>query len=271
MNACDIGISSKIYEFVIWKGKKLTGNDAAEILLKNQLDGIRKCVDMGIFVKVNIVLIPGVNDGHIPKLADLVKKMGVYIVNILPLIPVEGSRFSGLRAPAPGERRRLAEICSDGVRMMRHCKQCRADAVGLLDDDRSGEFTAGNCGSGCGPADMTSKRKDNGIRIAAASEDGITISGGFGNTGSFRKYVVRDNGIKDDGIVYVKEHGGVYGDAHTRHIMDRMALLKDTDIVIVREIGPRPLNELRNAGKHVHIASGSVEDAIHKAISSMSG
>jgi len=27
------------------------------------------------------------------------------------------------------------------MQMMRHCRQCRADAVGLLGEDRSAEFT----------------------------------------------------------------------------------------------------------------------------------
>ena len=267
MNAYDTDISSKIYESVTWKGTKLRGKGAAERLLKNQSDGIKKCVDLGMFVKVNVVLIPGINDEHIPRLADFVKKMGVYIVNILPLIPVEGTKFSGLRAPTSEERKKLTDICSGGIRMMRHCRQCRADAVGLLNNDRSGEFIrTGACGSGFGPVDVAKDVACDVIRTAVASDDGITVNGGFGNTGSFRKYIVKDDDIKEDGIVTVKEHGGVYGDAHTKNITGRIISLKDADIIIVKEIGPRPLNELRNAGKHVHIASGNVNDAIRNAV-----
>jgi nitrogen fixation protein NifB len=34
----------------------------------------------------------------------------------------------------------LQDICSGDMNMMRHCRQCRADAVGLLGEDRGAEF-----------------------------------------------------------------------------------------------------------------------------------
>jgi nitrogen fixation protein NifB len=221
-----------------------------------------------MLVKVNIVLIPGINDKHIPELVNFVKRLGVYIVNILPLIPVEGTKFSDLRAPTPEERKKLMDVCSGGVKMMRHCRQCRADAIGLLDKDRSSEFIrTGACGSGCGPINVTANDTvRNDIRIAVASDDGITVNGGFGNTSSFRMYTVKENDVADDGIVTIKEHGGVYGDAHTKNISDRIISLKDADIIVVKEIGPRPLNELKSAGKFVHVAAGDVKDAVRDAV-----
>ncbi|MDR0778699.1 MAG: nitrogenase cofactor biosynthesis protein NifB [Methanomassiliicoccaceae archaeon] len=267
MNSADMDVSSKIYETVVWKGTKLKGRGAAERLLKNQLEGIKKCIDLGMLVKVNIVLIPGINDTHIPDLVNFVKRMGVYIVNILPLIPIEGTKFSNLGAPTPEERRKLMDVCSEGVKMMRHCRQCRADAIGLLDKDRSNEFIrTGACGSGCGPVNVAADNNTKSqIRIAVASDDGVTVNGGFGNTSSFRTYIMKDGGIIDGGVVNIERHGGVYGDAHTKNIADRIISLKDADIVIVKEIGPRPLNELKNAGKFVHVAGGDVKDAIQVA------
>jgi nitrogen fixation protein NifB len=211
MNAVDTDVSSDIYEFVIWNGKKLKGKEAAERLLANQIDGIGRCIELGMLVKVNIVLIPGVNNHHIPDLVKRVKRMGVYIVNILPLIPVDGTKFSDMRAPTPEERKKLMDICSDGVRMMRHCRQCRADAIGLLDEDRTNEFVrAGACGSGCGPVNITKDGvADDAVRAAVASDDGVTVNGGFGNTPSFRTYTVKGDDIAADGIVDMKEHGGV--------------------------------------------------------------
>ena len=278
MNSYDSEISSKIYDFVIWNKKKLTGKDAAERLLTNQLDGIKKCVSLGMLVKVNIVLIPGINDHHIPDLVKKVKELGVYIVNILPLIPVEGTKFSSLRAPTPEERKKLMNLCSDGVRMMRHCRQCRADAIGLLDKDRSSEFIrAGACGSGCGPLNVksdgvVSDAADNsaavkGILIAVASDDGVNVNGGFGNTTQFRMFKVIGDNIKEDHTVTIKQQeGGVYGDPHTENIRSRITSLKDADIIIVKEIGPRPMHELKAAGKFVHISKENVDTSIQKAI-----
>ena len=279
MNSYDPEISTKIYDFVIWNKKKLTGKDAAERLLNNQLEGIKKCVSLGMLVKVNIVLIPEINDHHIPDLVKKVKELGVYIVNILPLIPVEGTKFSDRRAPTPEERKKLMALCSDGVKMMRHCRQCRADAIGLLDKDRSSEFIrAGACGSGCGPLNVKSDgtvcdaaavntTTANGIRVAVASDDGVTVNGGFGNTAEFRMFTVVGDSIKADGIITIKQQeGGVYGDSHTENIRNRITSLKDADIIIVKEIGPRPMHELRAAGKFVHISKEDINTAIQDAL-----
>jgi len=273
MNAFDPEVSSKIYEFVIWEGKKLKGKAAAERLLANQLEGIKRCIALGMLVKVNIVLIPGINDAHIPELVNAVKKLGVYIVNILPLIPVEGTKFSDMRAPTPEERKRLMDVCSKDVKMMRHCRQCRADAIGLLDKDRSSEFVrVGACGSGCGPLNVRSDGiVGSTVRVAVASDDGATVNGGFGNTKAFRMYTVNGNDVAEAGIVGVKEHGGVYGDTHTKNINDRIMSLKDADIVVVKEIGPRPMNDLKASGKYVHIAGGGVNDAVRGAVKAYKG
>jgi len=269
MNSYDPDISMKIYEFIVWNGKKLRGLEASDRLLTNQLEGIEKCIGLGMLVKVNIVLIPGINDHHIPDLVKKIKKMGVYIVNILPLIPVEGTKFSGMRAPTPEERKRLTSLCSDEVKMMRHCRQCRADAIGLLDNDRSNEFVRiGKCGSGCGPLNV--KRDGivtDDIKIAVASDDGIKVNGGFGNTPVFRMFTVAGENVKDEGIVTMgTKGGGVYGDAHTENIRDRITALKNADIIIVKEIGPRPMHELKTAGKFVHMTSENVITAIHDAV-----
>jgi nitrogen fixation protein NifB len=45
------------------------------------------------------------------------------------------------RGPTDEELQALQDECSGDMSMMRHCRQCRADAVGLLGEDRGDEFT----------------------------------------------------------------------------------------------------------------------------------
>jgi nitrogen fixation protein NifB len=47
----------------------------------------------------------------------------------------------GQRSPSQEELMELQDACSGDMNMMRHCRQCRADAVGLLGEDRGDEFT----------------------------------------------------------------------------------------------------------------------------------
>ena len=76
VNAIDPKIGSKIYSNVFYDNKLYKGEEAFEVLSKNQLDGIKKLAENGVVVKVNAVLIPGVNDKHILDIAKKVKEQG---------------------------------------------------------------------------------------------------------------------------------------------------------------------------------------------------
>ena len=73
------------------------------------------------------------------------KSRGAFLHNIMPLIsaPEHGTVFglTGQRGPTAQELKALQDSCEGEMNMMRHCRQCRADAVGLLGEDRSAEFT----------------------------------------------------------------------------------------------------------------------------------
>ena len=91
-------------------------------------------------VKVNSVMIPGVNDEHLKEVNAEVRKRGAFLHNIMPLIsdPAHGTHFglTGQRGPSPAELKALQDDLSDGANLMKHCRQCRADAVGMLGEDR---------------------------------------------------------------------------------------------------------------------------------------
>ncbi len=271
MNALNPETGGQIYGSVRWKGERLTGKAAAERLIGNQKEGIRICAGLGMVVKVNTVMIPGINDGEIPELVREVKKLGAYTVNILPLIPVEGTPFAERKAPTPKERKDLMDKCSGYAKVMRHCKQCRADAVGLLGEDRSSEF-AKPCGSGCGPTEPSEPvsmpadvlRPDE-IFVAVATSDGKNADCGFGNAPMFRIFAsdgrkarfVRDVEVKRDTETAGPEHRGRIG-----HLAD---LLKDCRAVAVSEIGHMPKSVLSSRGMAVTVTEGPAEKAAKDA------
>ena len=267
MNGVDTSVTEQVYSHVIWEGKSLSGKEAAQRLLENQLEGIKKCVDLGMAVKINIVLIPGINEDHIPELVKKVKELGVYIVNILPLIPVEGTKFSDMEPPTPESRKRLMDLCAGDVKMMRHCKQCRADAIGLLGEDRSSEFIRENpCGSGCGPSSNNINvhfNTGNEIRtVAVASELGDKVDSGFGNTKRFVIYRTDGKTATFLNEKNVDTDCKVYGKSHSEHIEAIADMLSDCDAIIVKEIGPRPLSLLQSKGKRVIISDDDVVKAV---------
>ncbi|MDR3346721.1 MAG: nitrogenase cofactor biosynthesis protein NifB [Campylobacteraceae bacterium] len=137
-------IGSKIYSWVYHEGKRYAGAQGAKLLLSKQLRGIKMLVDRGILVKVNAVLIPNINEDELPKVAKKVKELGVFIFNVMPLIskPEHGTKFAlnGVKSASHKLLMSVQEACEVDVKLMRHCRQCRADAVGLLGEDRGDEF-----------------------------------------------------------------------------------------------------------------------------------
>ena len=138
-------VGSRIYPWILWNHKKVFGKEAAKILLQRQLEGIKMLTDRGILVKANSVLIPGVNDQELPNVAKKLKELGVFLHNIMPLLSKEeyGTYYglNGQSSATDQEVMAAQEACGMDMKLMSHCRQCRADAVGLIGEDRGEEFT----------------------------------------------------------------------------------------------------------------------------------
>lgn len=145
INCVDPKVGAKIYPWIFWKNKRIKGEKAAKILIEQQQKGLEMLVAKGILVKVNSVMIPGINDKHLAEVSKIVKAKGAFLHNVMPLIAeAEHGTFYGVmgqRGPDASELQALQDECSGDMNMMRHCRQCRADAVGMLGEDRGDEFT----------------------------------------------------------------------------------------------------------------------------------
>jgi nitrogen fixation protein NifB len=138
INAVTPETAEKVYRWVSYQGKRYEGKAAAELLLGKQWQGLEMAVQAGLVVKVNTVFIPGVNDHEIPLIAEQAGKRGAEIMNILPLIPQ--AEFTELKRPSHAEITRMREACRPFIKQMTHCKQCRADACGILGEDKDMEL-----------------------------------------------------------------------------------------------------------------------------------
>jgi nitrogenase cofactor biosynthesis protein NifB len=130
VNAVDPEIEAKLNRWILYHGTVYEGVQAAEILIENQLKGIKKLADAGITVKVNSVLVPNINGDHIEDIAKAVKEAGASIYNIIPLIPQ--SDLSQETAPVCQEIDEARTLAGKYIDVFRHCQHCRADAVGML-------------------------------------------------------------------------------------------------------------------------------------------
>ena len=138
INAVTPETAEEIYAWVIYHGRRYEGREAVELLLENQWRGLVSAIEAGLIVKVNTVYIPGVNDAELPLIAERAGALGADIMNILPLIPQ--AEFGNLTRPSHAEINRMREKCRPLIPQMTHCKQCRADACGILGEDKDMEL-----------------------------------------------------------------------------------------------------------------------------------
>lgn len=143
VNAVDPGIGRFIYSRVYADGSILKGREAAEYLLQRQLMALEQLQQLRITVKINTVVIPGINHHHVSAIARKMSDYRVAVMNCLPMIPVADTPFAAyqeISTPRLRETRLSAQVW---LPQISHCRRCRADAAGLL---------TGNCSPKAIPA-----------------------------------------------------------------------------------------------------------------------
>lgn len=280
INMIDAEVGEKIYPWIFWNHKRVTGREAAQILTDRQLRGLEMLTERGILCKVNSVMIPGVNDKHLVEVNKAVKSRGAFLHNIMPLIsaPEHGTVFglTGQRGPTAQELKALQDSCEGEMNMMRHCRQCRADAVGLLGEDRSAEFTTDKIMAMEVSYDLESRKAyqskveeerlakvaaknaeletlagedaaDVKILIAVATKGSGRINEHFGHAKEFQIYELSTGGAKFVGHRRVDLYcQGGYGEEESLDTVIRA--INDCTAVFVAKIGHCPKDTLLEAG-----------------------
>ena len=137
INAVDPQISAQIYKWIRYQKRLYRGVEGAKILLEQQLKSIPLLKQHGITVKINSIIIPGVNDAHISEVARVCSELGADIFNCIPLIPTAETAFEDYPEPSPAMIFKTRTLASEHLPIMSHCARCRADAAGLLGQDLS--------------------------------------------------------------------------------------------------------------------------------------
>jgi nitrogen fixation protein NifB len=250
--------------------------------------------ERGILCKVNSVMIPGVNDKHLVEVNKAVKSRGAFLHNIMPLIsaPEHGTVFglNGQRGPTAQELKVLQDECQGEMNMMRHCRQCRADAVGLLGEDRSAEFTTDKIMAMDVNYDLEARRtyqeaveeerqakvaakheelaklageeSDISLLVAVATKGSGLINEHFGHAKEFQIYELSTSGAKFVGHRRVDMYcQGGYGEEDTLETVIRA--INDCHAVFVAKIGGCPKADLVKAG--IEPVDGSAHEFIEKS------
>lgn len=302
INAIDPAIGAKLYRHVTYLGQKLTGEEGAAVLLQNQLSGLRYLTSKGIVCKVNIVMVKGINDEHIPEVVKKVKEGGAFVTNIMQMIPVTGSVFENMPFVSQVELNDMRKKCELDLKQMYHCKQCRADAIGTLEQDRSIEFrceSKSSCGSNkdnvtelkpkaettVTEADTAVKAESEAIvnvepeieacktenpsfKFAIATKTGINIDQHFGHSEEFHIYDYSNGKIKFLEKRDVNKYctGPADCDDHEDKIQRIIKTIKDCNAVLAMRAGTEPIRKLEANGIKLFQMYEGINKGIEKAV-----
>ncbi|MFZ5986545.1 MAG: nitrogenase cofactor biosynthesis protein NifB [Bacillota bacterium] len=266
INAIDPAIGAKIYKEITFRGKKYTGERASEILIRNQLTGLEYMARNGVICKVNIVMIKGINDGHIEEVVQRVRACGAYMTNIMPLIPARGSAFEDMSQTSNVELNEVRKKCQVHLKQMYHCRQCRADAIGVLSQDVSSEFRKSGCQKEETYEPQTTEKGE--FTFAVATGSGMLVDKHFGHAEEF--YIYK---FKDSSINYIEKRpvdkycsGTSECDSEESRIDRVVSVVNDCDAVLALRIGFNPQKVLESKGIKVLQTCGYIEDGIRLAI-----
>lgn len=129
VNALEPAILQQLNGGIYAEGRYQTGIGAAERLICAQLDGIKKAAEIGLVVKINTVLTPGINETEIERIAETMAGLGASLMNVMPLIPQQ--ELSHIPEPTCEQITVARAAAEKHLPVFRHCRRCRADAAGV--------------------------------------------------------------------------------------------------------------------------------------------
>ncbi len=283
VNAIRPEVGRSIYSWVRANGRALTGTEAAELLWERQKAGIAAVAAAGITVKINTILVPGVNEGEVEPIARACAELGAGFMNLIPLLPVKGTPFESAGEPPRSLMTSLRTAAAGHLAQLSHCKRCRADAAGLLGRDLSQTELAGSGvsegqssaaepvqgqSSSAEPARGQSSSVAQGQSPAAprkrsflaavASREGLLVNQHLGE--AERLFIFRvegDGSCGTEDIRPLPAEGG--GTERWEAVADSLA---DCEALLVAGIGAPPRRVLEARGIAVHVVEGLVSEAL---------
>lgn len=253
VSAVDPEVGQHVYDW-IRDGKKIyRGTEAAERMIAKQFEAIKLLKEHDIVVKVNSILIPGVNDHHMVAIAEYCKTMGVDLHNIIPLCPVEGTAFEHLQEPTPQLVNKLRAECGDLVTQMTHCQRCRADACGLLCEGTTQETMDLLQAASNEPINPNDDRP----YVAVATREGVLVNQHLGEAEEFHIY----NQLHGQTVLVDTRRAPPSGSADSRWCT-MASWLKDCRAILVSSAGPKPTNILTEEGIKVVVMEGLISEAL---------
>jgi nitrogen fixation protein NifB len=253
VNATDPQVGAKIYAWIRDGKKVYRGLPAAELLWTRQVEAIRLLKQHDVVVKINTIIIPGVNDDHVVEVARRVADLGADIANCVPLYPVQGTPFGELESPSPD---RVAAIRADVAQLlpiMSHCTRCRADAVGLLGEPIRPEMEIALLQAAGGPLNPAEDRP----YVAVATLEGVLVNQHLGEADQLSIYAREERGFR-----LIEQRRTPPAGSGSQRWTDLAQTLQDCRAVLVASAGQAPRQALVDRGIKLVMMEGLIDEGL---------
>jgi nitrogen fixation protein NifB len=252
MNTIDPEIGGKIYAWVRHEKKIYRGTAAGEFIIERQLEAIPELKKRGIIVKINTIVLPGINDHHITEVAKKAAELGADVMNCMPVVPTKDTVFESMEEPSKIKMFALRAEASEHMSMMTHCARCRADAAGLLGKDYQNAY-----GILQEYALRVLDTKNERPYVAVATNEGLLVNLHLGEAQTLNLYERTPNGFHLIGERATPEAGG--GELRWKQLGE---ILKDCRALLVAGVGGNPVKVLQASGIRVVQMTGMIDEGL---------
>lgn len=258
VNAVDPDIGGAIYAWVR-DGKVIyRGKDGAKLLWERQQAAIVGLKKHGIKIKVNSIIIPGINDDHLEEVAREITALGADLMNCIPIYPTRDTIFQDLKPPTAEEISRIRQETGKYLPQMEHCSRCRADAVGFLDKKLTHETVTllRNV------SEMPFNPEENRPYVAIASLEGMLVNQHLGAAEELLIYGQNQSGFYLADVRRTPPPGG-----GKQRWLELAAILKDCRVLLVGAAGESPQEILKQEGLRVIETEGLIDQCLEAVFS----
>ena len=264
ITAVDPKVGAEIYAWIRDGKRPLRGEEAASLLIARQTEALVRLKAKGIVVKINSIVIPGINDEHIPDIARKVGSLGADIMNCMPLVPVKGAVFEELPPPDNLTTARVRLQSGLHLPQMTHCARCRADAVGYVGENISSE----QIDTLQHYANLSMNPNEDAAHpyVAVATLEGALVNQHLGEADRVAIYEANSEIPGTFRLVEIRrapEEGS--GEERWAALAD---LLKDCRAILVNAAGPTPKKALGARGLKVIEMEGLIEEGLKAVFTS---
>lgn len=253
VNAVDPAIGANIYAWVRDRKRVYRGLTGAQLLWERQAEAIRVLKHHGLTVKINTIIVPGVNDEHVVEIARQVAGLGADVANCVPLYPVAGTEFANVPSPSHDKVDAIRAEVAKHLSIMKHCTRCRADAVGLLGETMPAEVEACLRQAAAGSLDSN----DNRPYVAVATLEGVLVNQHLGEAEQIAVFGRNGNGFHRVETRSAPPSGG--GPQRWAALAETF---KDCRALLVASAGRAPCSALAEHGLKVVMMEGLIEEGL---------